>query len=339
MSTLLQPEHLSQHLAAHALFRGADDAEETCGRVGQVFRPHRMGVLGASQRLSAQMDHLPLARLSFNRLSYGASVSINSEPMNDFVMVFMPLSGVVEIRSGTQRVACTPQQAAVVSSTQPLHMHWRADADVFILRLARRAIEDACLEQVGHQPSHPIEFDLAIDPHAPTFGSWRSLLGFLLGSADFTRMAAAQPLMAAQVERLVASTLLFGHRHSHSAALAAAAGDGAPSFVRRAEDVMAAHAHTPLGIDELARLAGVSVRNLHEGFRRYRDTTPMVASKHMRLNQVRAELLAAARNGAVATVAEVARAHGFLHLGHFARSYLERFQERPSDTLSHRPRR
>jgi AraC-like DNA-binding protein len=338
MSNLLQAEQLSRHLATHTLFRGADDAEETCARVGQVFRPHHMGVLGTSQRLAAQMDHLPLARLSFNRLSYGASVSINSEPMNDFVMVFMPLAGEVAIRSGEQRVASSPRQAAVVSSTQALHMEWRADADVFILRLERQAIEDACLEQVGHLPSRPIEFDLAVDSQAPHVGSWQALLSFLLGCGDFTRLAAGQPLVAAQVERQVASTLLFGHRHSYSGALTGHHADVAPAFVRRAEDAMAAHLHTPMRIESLAGLAGVSVRSLHEGFRRYRDTTPMAAWKALRLDQVRAELLAAARHGEPTTVAEVAQAHGFLHLGHFAQSYQSRFNERPSETLNPRPR-
>ncbi|KDB52683.1 hypothetical protein X805_17470 [Sphaerotilus natans subsp. natans DSM 6575] len=334
MSSLLPAEQLSRHLSAHALFRGADDAQETCARVGEVFRPHHMGVLGSSQRLAAQMDHLRLARLSFNRLSYGASVSINSEPMNDFVMVFMPLSGVVDIRSGAQRVAATPAQAAVVSSTQPLHMDWRADADVFILRLERRAIEDACLAQVGHLPNRPIEFDLAVDPQAPHFGSWRSLLAFLLGCAEFTRLAAVQPQMADQVERLVTSTLLFGHRHSYSEALVGTGADIAPAFVRRAEDVMIAHLHEPLDIETLARLAGVSVRNLHEGFRRYRNSTPMATWKGLRLDHVRSELLQASRNGMPVTVAEIARVHGFLHLGHFAQSYLARFNELPSATLS-----
>lgn len=333
MNALLHPELLSASLGSHALFRCADDADETCWRVGQVFRPHRMGVLGRAQRLSAQMDHLRLARLSLNRLSYGASVTIASEPMDNFVMVFIPLAGVVDIRCGHQQVASTPWQPAVVSATQALDMRWGADCDVFILRIERDALDEVCAEQLGHALTRPIEFELAMDPQAEGCASWQSLIGFLTSSTAFTRQAAHWQAMARQLERLVASTLLLGHRHNHSEALRRPGVDAAPAYLRRAEDLMSRSSDQTLTVAALAAQVGVSERTLHAAFRQFRHATPMSAWKMMRLDQVRASLLAAARQGHAVTVAEVALAHGFMHLGHFARSYQARFHERPSHTL------
>lgn len=330
---LSHPDPLDMSLSAHALFRCADDAEQTCARVGQVFRPHQMGVLGRSQRLAARMDHLRLARMSINRLSYGASVAISSEPMDHFVMVFMPLAGVIDLRCGHQQVECTPLQPAVVGATQPLHMHWRADCDVLILRLERSALEEACAEQLGHALSRPLEFELAMDTRGAGFAGWQSLVGFLAGSASFTSLASARDGMATHLERLAASTLLQSHRHNYSDALARpGSGDAAPAFVRRAEDLMARQLDQALSVEDLAAQVGVSVRTLYAAFRQHRNASPMAAHKALRLDRVRAELQDAARQGRRAVVADAAAAHGFTHMGHFSQSYLERFGELPSQT-------
>jgi AraC-like DNA-binding protein len=332
MNPLSHPDPLDASLSAHALFRCADDAEQTCERVGQVFRPHRMGVIGRSQSLAARMDHLRLARMSLNRLSYGASVAISSEPMDHFVMVFMPLAGVIDIRSGHQHLECTPAQPAVVGATQALHMHWRADCDVLILRLERSALEEACAAQLGHALSRPLEFELAMDTRSAGFAGWQSLMGFLASSAAFTGLASAHDGMAAPLERLAASTLLQGHRHNYSDALARPGSDAAPAFVRRAEDWMARHLDQAVSVEDLAAQVGVGVRTLYAAFRQHRNASPMAAHKAMRLDRVRAELLDAARRGQRAVVAEAAAAHGFSHMGHFSQSYLERFGELPSQT-------
>lgn len=333
LSTALEPDRLAASLGCHALFRCADDADETCLRVGQVFRPHRMGVLGRSQRLAAQMDHMRLARMSLNRLSYGASVSIASDPMNEFVMVFIPLTGTISIQCGHQHVESTPTQAAVVSATHPLQMHWRSDADVFILRVERSAIEESCAEQLGHRISEPIDFDLAIDPARAGFAGLQALLGFLATNSDFANHAATQPTMAAHLEHLVASSLLLGHRHNYAEALLHTERDSAPAFVRKAEDLMVRHLGTPLSVDELASRVGVSSRTLQDAFRRYRASTPLSKMRALRLDAVRQEMLNSVREARPLTVSEVAGAFGFSHMGHFSRAYLERFNELPSATL------
>jgi transcriptional regulator GlxA family with amidase domain len=78
-------------------------------------------------------------------------------------------------------------------------------------------------------------------------------------------------------------------------------------------------------------VSGVSARSLHAGFRRFRNTTPMLYLKNHRLDLARRQLREGADTGV--SVTEVALACGFTHLSKFARDYLERFGERPSMTL------
>jgi AraC-like DNA-binding protein len=67
------------------------------------------------------------------------------------------------------------------------------------------------------------------------------------------------------------------------------------------------------------------------GFRRFRNTTPMGYLRVVRLELARTELI---RGGQRAlSVAAVANALEFAHLGRFARDYKARFGEPPSRTL------
>ena len=75
----------------------------------------------------------------------------------------------------------------------------------------------------------------------------------------------------------------------------------------------------------------MSVRSLQESFRRSLDTTPMAYLRHLRLEKVRDELMAAAPG--TVSVTDVAARWGFVHLGRFAAAYRSEFAERPSDTM------
>ena len=85
----------------------------------------------------------------------------------------------------------------------------------------------------------------------------------------------------------------------------------------------------PIRIAEVAVAAGCSVRNLNDVFRRFRGTTPLATLHAIRLDAVRAQLLA---GGAGASAAAVARRHGFTNLARFATAYCRRFGEAPSKT-------
>ena len=83
---------------------------------------------------------------------------------------------------------------------------------------------------------------------------------------------------------------------------------------------------------ELARIAGVPLRQLQQGFKTYTGMSPAQWLRLRRLNGARRELL----NSPGSTVAEVAMNWSFWHLGRFSNSYRALFKELPSETLKHR---
>ncbi|GAA5231864.1 hypothetical protein GCM10025795_03220 [Verticiella sediminum] len=104
----------------------------------------------------------------------------------------------------------------------------------------------------------------------------------------------------------------------------------APRAVRRAEAYIEAHAGDAIRLDDIASAAGVPVRTLLDGFKRFRSCSPMQMLRERRLEHVRQRLL---EGGPEARVACVALDCGFAHLGRFAGHYLQRYGESPSETL------
>jgi transcriptional regulator GlxA family with amidase domain len=142
------------------------------------------------------------------------------------------------------------------------------------------------------------------------------------------------PMVLAQLEDLVLLSLLTHHRHNHSESIRVHSEVPAPRAVRRAMDLCDQGGHSTVTVTGLAEAAGISVRALQEGFRRYVGMTPTEYLRESRLRHVRAELL----DGPTAearTVADIAYRWGFTHLGRFAHDYRVRYGELPSETFSH----
>jgi transcriptional regulator GlxA family with amidase domain len=127
------------------------------------------------------------------------------------------------------------------------------------------------------------------------------------------------------------SLVLASVPHNKTRAIDAAGRTAAPFFVRRVERFIEEHARDAIALADLTGVAGVGTRALQTGFRRFRNTTPMAYLRSIRLELTRVELAKAGRLGA--SVAAVAHASGFAHLGRFARDYQACFGELPSETL------
>ena len=101
---------------------------------------------------------------------------------------------------------------------------------------------------------------------------------------------------------------------------------------RQADEYIRHNLSRPIRIADLAVLIGVSQRSLELLFRDYYGVSPVRYLKMRRLHAAREKLLESGPDNQ--TVAALAAAHGFAHLGRFARSYRQQFGEYPSDTLA-----
>ncbi|MFJ7288452.1 helix-turn-helix domain-containing protein [Curtobacterium sp. NPDC098951] len=107
-----------------------------------------------------------------------------------------------------------------------------------------------------------------------------------------------------------------------------------PGAVGRALQFIVDRAADPVTTADIAAAAGLSARGLQQAFVRADLPTPMVALRQERLRHVR-EALQHAEPG-TATVATIATAWSFGHLGRFSGYYEREFGELPSATLRDR---
>ncbi len=107
-----------------------------------------------------------------------------------------------------------------------------------------------------------------------------------------------------------------------------------PGVDRRLElacQYIMAHLESRIALTDLEVVSGLSTRALQYGFQNRFGCSPVTWIRNERLNAARSRLLL---GGEGMTVTEVALSFGFSGLSAFSRYYLERFGEKPSETLA-----
>jgi AraC-like DNA-binding protein len=154
--------------------------------------------------------------------------------------------------------------------------------------------------------------------------------------AQACRLAETKPeiISSREVARAIEHELLHALVHCLARAGArdqASATRNHAGIMARFEEVLAAHGARPLSMEELCTAIDVPERTLRVACVKVLGMAPNRYIRLRRLNLVRAALRHA--DPATASVATIARQHGFSELGRFAASYRLAFGETPSVTL------
>ena len=268
--------------------------------------------------------------IGIGRMSYGGALTIKPGVLDTFALIQMPIRGEEQIQLGDQKVVCNPSMGTVINAHTKSLINHRPNTEKLIIRIERSLIEQHCQQLLGRTLAKNIEFESAIPIASESGARWLRMVSWVYDCLSLDDELS--PLMSAQLESGLVHMLLTNQPHNYSAEILADAPSLAPSFVKRVERYIEDHAHEPITIVDMAEHAGVSSRSLFAGFRRYRDTSPMLYLKEIRLRRVNEELLR--RNSGNETVTAVAFRWGFNHLGHFTTDYKRRFGESPSATLA-----
>jgi AraC-like DNA-binding protein len=306
--------------------------DESRAVVREHFYAIAMDVRGPADRFAFDLDVVRFGPLTVAELQFGAEISVAIDRMTTYHMD-LPLSGHAVTRQGGREVIGSPERAIVYRpEAGPIHAP-RISADC---RLLSTKIEPAGLEAelellLGHPVRAPLEIARSLDL---TAGPGRSL-------ARLVRLVGAElhddgglihhPLIAGRLWHGILTGLLLAADHPYREELAADAAPSRPRHVKRAIDVMEADPGRPVTVHDLARISGVGVRALQEGFHHHVGVAPMAYLRRLRLARAHEELRAATR-GEV-TVASVASRWGFVHLGRFAAAYRRAYGVSPAETL------
>ncbi|GAA3183305.1 MULTISPECIES: AraC family transcriptional regulator [Streptomyces] len=317
-------------LANHQLFHTAD-IWEARAEVGRAFCPHDLRIVQRSATLDARLHGAPFDRTGLYYLDYGTEVRITPGDLESFFLVQIPLAGYAEITCGREEIISSPELASVPSPAGKLDMRWGGGNPQLIVWLDRAAMEAHLGSLLGRTVRRPISFSLGMNLTTPGSRSWLNIVDLMRREAEGPGGMTSRPIVTKQLESLLMTQLLMAQPHNYSPALHGEQPRVAPPAVRRAMEIIEAHAAEPLTVAEIAECVGVGVRALQEGFRRHLDTTPLAYLREVRLDHVRKELLSG--DPGTTTVTAVAARWGFLHPGRFSVAYRRQFGEPPSQTL------
>ncbi len=322
-------EQAARPLAAYR-FLDSGDVDDVRDRVAQVYCRHRLDPLGPEGQVAAWQNIARLSQLSLGAMSYGGDVRIDPGRLETFFLAMLPYAGSAQVQAGGERVLGEAGVATLLSPTDDILMRWDADCSKLMVRIERDRLEQHLAALLDRPLRAPLRFAPAMklaDGAAP----WWQFVRLLM--AEVEQHGLRRAATVAQMEMLLLTSLLEMQPHNYSAALRHDDRQAAPRHVRRVEQYIEAHAHEPIGIDDLVAAGGVSLRALYEGFRRFRDTSPMAQLRLVRLRRSREDLLGA---DATQTVAAIATRWYFFELGRYAGQYRKLYGESPSQTLRRR---
>jgi AraC-like DNA-binding protein len=320
----------SAQLPRHPVYRTCDlDAAQR--HMSGVFDRHGVTYLPRQRRLDFRHRQANLGSITVNSLQWGAGVMVDAPQLRDFYLLQFTLEGECELWQQSHYNLLPAQSVAIVNPGRPFRKAWMPRSRQLLLRIDSGLVEREFRAWTGGDESGCIEFDMPPIFDLAKVGTLARYVRMLCDDLKSGTSDLSHPLVADRVASGLVSLLLASMPHNKSHAIDTAGKATAPFFVRRAEQFIEEHACDAIALADLTGVAGVSARALQTGFRRFRDTTPMAYLRSIRLELARTELAKAGQpRGSVATVAN---AFGFGHLGRFARDYERRFGELPSQTL------
>jgi AraC-like DNA-binding protein len=306
------------------------DIEEARHWGEKIFCENHLCSLDSKGSLDARIFYRRLGSIGIGRMSYGGAVTIKPGVLDTFALIQMPIYGEEQIQLGKQHVLCNPRMGTVINAHMPTVINHTPNTEKLIIRIDRSLIERHCQQLLGRTLRNRIEFDSGIPLDTEAGARWLRMVSWVYDSLSVDETLS--PLMAAQLECGLVDMLLTNQPNSYSTEISSEGPSLAPSFVKRVERYIEENAHEPISIVDMAEHAGVSSRSLFTGFRRFRNTSPMLFLKEVRLRRVNEELQRLSCGSD--TVTAVAFRWGFGHLGHFTTDYKRRFGESPSETLA-----
>lgn len=318
-------------LACTNMFHG-QDVDEARQWGARTFCEHRLTKMCSQRPIDAWLHFRTVRGVGFGRITYGGEVRIEAGGFESFYLAQIPLSGRELVSTGGETVLSAGRNGSVINADRPVQIHHAADAEKLVMKVDREALERSCIQHLGRHMRQPLEFRPAMSLDCPEGMRWSGLLRWIYESLAMDEQSFDSPLIAAQIEQMAITMLLTCQPHNYSQELAGEERSIAPAFVKRIERYIEEHAAEPITVVDLAEHAGVSSRSIFNGFRRFRNTSPMLYLKEVRMRRVNEELKSLSPGDS--TVTAVAYKWGFTHLGHFTTDYKRRFGESPSHTLA-----
>ncbi|MAY66572.1 MAG: hypothetical protein CMM77_05545 [Rhodospirillaceae bacterium] len=315
----------------------SEDLDEVREFLSGLTVRHSFDVRGEIADFSANVAVAPLGEHSLLHFGYGNSrVEVTSgEESDDGLLIYVVTEGMGCFRSGNSETEFSVMRGVVRDVSRPISA-MQENLSGFALPLSKARLRRHASAIIGSDigPAR-VDFDQTIDMATPGGRQFRNTLHYVANSLDGPLRELDNPILTRHMEELILTQVLTLLPNSLSDAMAdCAARSALPYHVKRARDHIHAHAHEPISVADIAAAAGCGYRTVQNAFKDIYHVSPMAYLRLIRLNKVRRALLDGRDD--FSSIAQVAQAWGFSHMGRFAELYRRQFGELPSDTVRKR---
>ena len=297
------------------------DPDLGSARVAEVYADNRLRIHGKRDKFLLDQSREDLGDLRFDRFSNSLLTEYTMEPLGHVIIARM-IDGEMDVWTDDTHRRLGPGDIALLAHPDRAYATRVHGASLQLV-----GVELGLLDQVGARSDvdrlryEPLDARLA--------ASWQRTVDYVSSAVLDEQVQDSSIVLGSAARHLAASLLAaFGAPAGVDGSTAA---DGTSAVVRRARSFCEAHPHLDVGVTDIARACHVSVRTLQVAFRRHLDVTPMAYLRRVRLDRVRADLLAA--DPAHATVSSIASRWGFTDASRFSAHYRAVYGEYPSDSL------
>ncbi|MCU0837513.1 MAG: AraC family transcriptional regulator [Rhodospirillales bacterium] len=302
-----------------------DFARDSVGRLWEYHRSH----LQRGRHYGIRWHQTSFGRSTLSFARSPSSIRVVCGPIGPTFRVTLMEGGRLRHRICGEEGVSTPGRAVVHGPGQMLELETEPFS-MLMLSLDGAAMHDALQQRYGPRP--PLHLWLREFPLDTAAGvALRALCRWAARELDRPDAEiVTSPLAAASLERALIM-LVLACADDHHPRRDDRVADVARDRIGQVEDWLAANLKEPIGVEEMAAAAGVSVRSLQVGFRRYRGCSPTQRLMELRMQAAHQALAAPTPEHQVTAVATE---FGFFNFGRFASRYRQRFGESPSQTLS-----
>lgn len=275
---------------------------------------------------TASLSHRKVGGLDLCRISYGTRAHVLSEGLPDMYHVQFILNGHCRYDIGREELNLSAGQVMLINPEDPIDLTYSEDCEKFIVRVAAKLFDEACVEHRWFKPNERVKFS----PVPYKFDELNGLLTLLQLVCEEAESANTTPQLLQHYSRVVTSKLMAVLKHNVSLTQPCLHNICFERVVKYIDD----NIKRDISPEDLAQFAKLSLRSLYTLFEKNANTTPKNFVRQKKLEHVYATLMNPACN--VANVTAVALDYGFSHLGRFSEFYKSAFGMLPSETLKAR---
>lgn len=315
-----------QYLLRHCRL-ATNDLDEARARVNLLWEKHA-SQLRRGRDYGLRWHQVELAGASLSYIENASELRVQSVVGQRYHLSFCEAGGAIHRVEGRE-VALSPTNLVLHTPGQNLELdlspfqalHLSFDAGFAEKMLRRRHV----------RVPTPDAWPVVLPGEVPSVASLRSLCKWVSGELDRSPSYFPNaPAVRAGLERMLLSMFMEALTEFLPPTTPDPGHLGAAQLALIDEWLDANYAEM-ISVDDLADVAGVSVRALQATYQRIRGCTPKQAIQQRRLEAARQQLLSP---GPQTTVTGVALDCGFLHLSRFAAAYKAAYGETPSQTLA-----